>query len=97
MSTRQVGIRFTDNQTGIGATVPVNVEAVDQSVSALVANSNVAEVGFLTSIELQSNFQGVKLIVKANGAQIATADGNANNVASFNRTPISQLSINLTA
>lgn len=92
---QQVGIRFTDNNTGIGSTIPVTVEKSDQSLSTLLANTANAKDGFLTSVELVSNFQGAILIVKANGKQIAEAKGSGNNQANFPRTPLSQLTINL--
>lgn len=95
--TRQVSIRFTDNQTGTGADVEVNVESQDQSLSTLLANTVDAKDGYLTSAELQGQFQGVTLIVKANGKQIGEAKGSGNNECNFARTPISQLSITLTA
>lgn len=92
--TRQVGIRFTDNQSGAGATIQVHV-GNHQSLSTLLANTEVAKGGSITSAELQSNFQGAVLIVKDNGQQIGKADGNGNNQTSFTRTPISQLTIDL--
>lgn len=90
---QKVGVRFTDNQSGIGANVTIHLGSWD--VNYLLANTADAKDGYLTSIELQSNFQGVDLYVYADGNQIGEAVGNGNNQCSFKRTPINELSINL--
>jgi len=92
-----VSVRFTDNQSGAGVNVQVTANGQDQDASSLLANTALASDGYLTSVELQSDFQNTTLIVKSNGNQIAQASGNGNNVAQFSRTPINNITINLSA
>ncbi|KAJ9653238.1 hypothetical protein H2198_007541 [Neophaeococcomyces mojaviensis] len=95
--TRQVSVRFSDSQTGAGVNIPVQATGQDQQANTLLANTNVASEGYLTSIELQADFQNTTLIVKANGSEIGKASGNGNNVAQFSRTQIANITINLSA
>ncbi|KAK5937759.1 hypothetical protein PMZ80_009888 [Knufia obscura] len=90
-----VNIRFTDNQTGKGTNVDVNPQQYDQGLSSLLAHTDVGQDGYLTSIELRDNRQGVTVVVKRNGQQIAKATGDDNS-KSFSRTAISELVIEVT-
>lgn len=90
-----VNIRFTDNQTGKGSNVNVNPQQGDQKLSSLLANTDVGQAGYLTSIELRDNRQGITAIVKHNGQQIAKATENDNS-KTFTRTAINELVVVVT-
>ena len=74
-----VTIRFTDNQTGRGANADVATNGQCQTVSKLVAGSERASVGFLTSIELERNFTDVMVELKVHETEVAilTIDNNS--------------------
>ncbi|KAK5094721.1 hypothetical protein LTR70_003889 [Exophiala xenobiotica] len=78
-----VNIRFSDNQTGKGSNVNVNPQ------------QDVGQAGYLTSIELRDNRQGITVIVKHNGQQIAKATENDNS-KTFTRTAINELVVVVT-
>lgn len=94
---RTVSVRFTDNQTGTGNDVPVQATGQSQHLNTLLAGTNVAKDGSITSIELQANFQNTTLVAFANGKELGKASGNGNNQMQFQRTPINSISITLTA
>ena len=90
-----VNIRFTDNQTGTGSDIDVNPQASAQNLSSLLAQTTVGQVGYLTSIELRDNRQGITAVVQQNGQTIATATGDDNS-KSFPRTPVNELVVEVT-
>ena len=90
-----VNIRFTDNQSGTGSNVDVNPQSSAQDLSHLLAHTTVGQDGYVTSIELRENRQGITAVVKQNGQTLATATENDNS-KSFARTPISGLTVTVT-
>jgi len=90
-----VNIRFTDNKSGTGSNIDVNPQSSEQKLSSLLAQTTVGKDGFLTSIELRDNRQGITAVVKHHGQTIATATENDNS-KTFPRTAIGELTVTVT-
>lgn len=87
-----VTVQFANDQTGKNIDVQVATDGKDHKVSDLVASAN-SDLAFVTEVQLLANRENVTAVIKSNGKQLATLDGNADNVATIPKTSVNQLVI----
>ena len=92
----KVTIQFSDDNTGKNADVDILPNGHVHQLSKLLEDTPLAADGFVTSVQLLQNRNGVTAKIKDDGKVIATALGDGDNYEKFNRTKLGELSITAT-
>lgn len=89
-----VTIRFSDNQSGQGQNVQITPNDNNiLNLSDLLNGTSLAQVGYITSVELQSNFTNIEAIIWVSSTEVAVATTSHNFVNLPVRSAISQVSL----
>ena len=89
-----VTIRFSDNSTGKGQNVQVTPDNNNiLTLSDLLKKTDLAQVGYITSIELQSDFTNIETTVWVSSTEVAVLTTNKNSISLPTRSAISQVTL----
>lgn len=94
MSNNPVTIRFSDNQTGKGQNVEIHPnDNTILNLPGLLSGTDLAQVGYITSIELQSNFTNIEAVIWVSSTEVGVATTSNNSVKLPVRSSIEQVSL----
>ncbi|KAK3051483.1 hypothetical protein LTR09_007506 [Extremus antarcticus] len=88
-------VQFANDQTGKNIDIQIAANGTAHNVSELLETAG-SDLAFATTVQLLAGRENVTAVLLHDGQQIATLDGNADNVARIEKTSVKQLGIKLT-